>query len=37
MYDEQIGPRLSTAFEGERVVYELTKPATSGQADATTP
>ena len=31
MYAEQIEPRLIRAFAGERVVYELTKPATAGQ------
>jgi PAS domain S-box-containing protein len=32
MYAEQIEPRLTKAFVGERVVYELTKPATADQA-----
>lgn len=32
MYAEQIEPRLIRAFDGERVVYELTKPATADQA-----
>jgi PAS domain S-box-containing protein len=32
MYAAQIGPRLIRAFRGERVVYELTKPATSEHA-----
>jgi PAS domain S-box-containing protein len=33
MYAEQIKPRLIRAFGGERVVYELTKPAAAGRAE----
>lgn len=31
MYADQIRPRLERAFEGERVVYELVKPAVPGR------
>jgi PAS domain S-box-containing protein len=30
IYEEQIGPRLARAFSGQRVTYELHKPAAAG-------
>jgi PAS domain S-box-containing protein len=30
IYEEQIGPRLARAFSGQRVTYELCKPAADG-------
>ncbi|CAH2605811.1 Histidine kinase (plasmid) [Rhodovastum atsumiense] len=34
MYETQIRPRLVRAFRGERVEYELTKPAPPGETEA---